>query len=297
MAEKIVGIVGVGNVGGRMAKDLVAAGYKVLVRDNSAEAVQRAVANGAEAVEDLAAIVAGTETILLSLPNSDVVEAVIKGEGGLLQLMKRGQILVDMSTSLPSRTIALYPLLADKGIRFLDAPISFGPHGMDIMVGGDEALFREVYPIFDIVGHKTTLVGPVSHGHYTKLVQNMISGVNIAVVAEGLAFAAKAGLDVNKVWEAIRTTGAGVAQVERTYPRMVRREFGEGGQLALHTKDIGYVLKTGEEIGAVTPFSAALLDVFKHALEEGDPRWSQVSCITYFENRMGQKVEPKETQA
>lgn len=292
MSNLSVGIVGVGNVGGRMAADLAEAGYEVLVKDNSPAAVARAQANGAKAIGTLAEMAAAVDVILLSLPNSDIVETVIGGADGLLTVMRDGQILVDMSTSLPARTAALYPKIAEKGIRFLDAPISFGPHGMDIMAGGDQALFDEVYPIFEIVGHRTTLVGPVTHGHYTKLIQNLISGVNTAVIAEGLAFGAKAGLDVDKVWEAIRTTGAAVNQVERTYPRMVRKEFGQGGQLALHTKDMGYVLKTAGEIGAVTPFSAALLEVFQGTLDHGDKLWGQASCITYFERVMGTQVVP-----
>ncbi len=291
MTEKNVGIIGVGNVGGRMAKDLADAGYTVLVMDQSDAALARAEENGARRVGSYADMVGQTGVVLLSLPNSNIVETVTRGPDGLLARMRPGQVLVDMSTSLPARTAELVELCAQRNIRFLDAPISFGPHGMDIMAGGDQALFDEIHPIFEIVGHRTTLVGPNGHGHYTKLVQNMISGVNIAVVAEGMAFAAKAGLDIDKVWEAIRTTGAAVNQVERGYPRIAKREFGQGGQLALHTKDMRYVLETAKELGATTPFSEALLEVFGGALEKGDKLWGQSACITYYEDRMGIHVE------
>jgi 2-hydroxy-3-oxopropionate reductase len=294
VTSKSVGIIGVGNVGGRMAKDLADAGYSVLVMDQSEPALARAEQNGARRVGSYAELVAETDVVLLSLPNSNIVETVTRGPDGLLAQMRRGQVLVDMSTSLPTRTAELVKLCEPAGIRFLDAPISFGPHGMDIMAGGDQALFDEILPIFQIVGHRTTLVGPNGHGHYTKLVQNMISGVNIAVVAEGMAFAAKAGLDLDKVWEAIRTTGAAVNQVERGYPRIARREFGQGGQLALHTKDMRYVIETAKEMGAVTPFSEALLDVFGGALEKGDKLWGQSACITYYEDRMDIHVGPKD---
>jgi 2-hydroxy-3-oxopropionate reductase len=294
VTSKSVGIIGVGNVGGRMAKDLADAGYSVLVMDQSEPALARAEQNGARRVGSYADLVAETDVVLLSLPNSNIVETVTRGPDGLLAQMRPGQVLVDMSTSLPTRTADLVKLCEAAGIRFLDAPISFGPHGMDIMAGGDEALFDEIYPIFQIVGHRTTLVGPNGHGHYTKLVQNMISGVNIAVVAEGMAFAAKAGLDLDKVWEAIRTTGAAVNQVERGYPRIAKREFGQGGQLALHTKDMRYVIETAKEMGAVTPFSEALLDVFGGALEKGDKLWGQSACITYYEDRMDIHVGPKD---
>lgn len=283
MSDKSIGVIGAGNVGGRMIRDLAAAGYAVTAMDNSEEARRRALEHGATIAASYRQVLEATRVVLLSLPNSDVVEAVTRGPSGLLAAMRRGDVLVDMSTSLPSRTAELVKLCDEAGIRFLDAPISFGLGGMDIMVGGDAALFDEILPIFETVGHRTTLVGPVGHGHYTKLVQNMISGVNIAVIAEGMAFAAAAGLDVNKVWEAIRTTGAAVSQVEHGYPRMARREFGTGGTLAMHAKDIGYVLATGKELGTATPLSEALLRVFAGTLETGDKRWGQAACITYYE--------------
>jgi 3-hydroxyisobutyrate dehydrogenase-like beta-hydroxyacid dehydrogenase len=290
VTNKNVGIIGVGNVGGRMAKDLVDAGYDVLVMDPSEAAAARAVANGARKVSSYAEMMDQTDVVLLSLPNSNVVEAVTRGDSGLLAQMKSGQVLVDMSTSLPTRTAELVKLCESAGIRILDAPISFGPHGMDIMAGGDQALFDEIYPIFEVVGHRTTLVGPNGHGHYTKLIQNMISGVNTAVIAEGMAFGAKVGLDLERVWEAIRTTGAATNQVERSYPRMARREFGQGGQLALHTKDMRYVIETAKEIQAVTPFSEVLLEVFSDSLEKGDKLSSQLASIIYYESRMGISV-------
>jgi 3-hydroxyisobutyrate dehydrogenase-like beta-hydroxyacid dehydrogenase len=293
MSNPTVGLIGVGNVGGRMAKDLVDAGYRVIAMDKSDAARNRATHNGAELVETYAELAAATDTVLLSLPNSIVVESVTRGSDGLLAAMKPRQVLVDMSTSLPSRTAELVKLCEERQIRFLDAPISFGPDGMDIMAGGSQELFDQIYPIFKIVGHRTTLVGPNGHGHYCKLVQNLISGANIAVVAEGIAFAAKAGLDVEKVHEAIRTTGAAVNQVERGYGRILRREFGQGGQLALHTKDMRYVVETAKEIGAITPFGDAVLEVFGGAIERGDKLWGQAACITYFENQMGILVGKK----
>lgn len=285
-----VGLVGAGNVGGRMAKDLAAAGYRITVLDPSAEASARAKANGAAVADDLAALVAVSEIVLLSLPNSDIVDEVVAGEGGLLSLLPAGRLVVDMSTSLPARTLQLVERCEQAGVRMIDAPISFGPHGIDIMVGGPPEWYEEAKPIFDVVGHKSTLVGPHGHGHVTKLVQNMISGVNIAIVAEATAYAAKAGVDVALMWEAIRTTGASSRAVDGGLPRMMRREFGAGGQLALHYKDLGYALQSGGEIGAVMPFTELLRAVFGDTLEHGDQRWAQLGCVTYWERRMDIEV-------
>ena len=285
-----VGLIGVGNVGGRMAKDLRSADYQLTVFDQSAEACKRAEEVGANVASSPKDVAARADTVLLSLPNSDIVDAVVTGDDGVLAGLERGKLLVDMSTSLPMRTLKLVQRCEEHGIRFIDAPISFGPDGMDIMVGGPEEWYAEAKPIFDVVGHKSTLIGPVGHGHITKLVQNMISGVGIAVIAEMVAFGVKAGVDPMRMWEAIRTTGAASAQLERGLPRMVSREFGNTGTLALHYKDVKYALETARDLNAITPFTSSLYDVFNAVLTTGDDKWGQVSCITYWEQLMNIKV-------
>lgn len=286
MTFEAIGLIGVGNVGSRMARDLVAAGHRVLVMDSCERALQRAEAVGARRTETYALLAEGADLVLLSLPNSETVEAVTKGPDGLLAKMRAGQILVDMSTSLPSRTAALAKLCRATGIHLIDAPISFGPQGMDVMAGGDETIFETIRRVLHTFAHQVTLVGPSGHGHYTKLVQNLISGVNTAVIAEAIAFACKAGLDLDRVREAISTSAASVNQLEIAYPRMTTHDFGQGGQLSLHTKDTGYILETARELGALAPFSEVLMAVFAGALEGGDKLWGQAASITYYEERM-----------
>lgn len=285
-----VGLIGVGNVGGRMAKDLAEAGYPLTVFDTSTEALARAEGHGARVGTSPKDVASQTDIVFLSLPNSDIVDSVVEGKDGVLEGLSEGKLLVDMSTSLPKRTLRLVEVCKDRNVRMIDAPISFGANGMDIMVGGPEEWFEEAKPIFDVVGHKATWVGPHSHGNVTKLVQNMISGVGIAVIAEMLAFAVKAGVDPERMLEAIRTTGAGSRQLDYGLPRMLAHDFGTGGQLALHYKDVKYALQTAHEMNAITPFTAALYEVFNGALAHGDNRWAQVGCITYWENLMGIEV-------
>jgi 2-hydroxy-3-oxopropionate reductase len=282
-----VGLIGAGNVGGRMAKDLAGAGFRITVLDPAEEARARAQTVGAAVADDLAGLVDASEIVLLSLPNSDIVDEVVAGDGGLLSLLPSGRLLVDMSTSSPARTLRLVELCERSGVRMIDAPITLGcPHGMVIMVGGPQEWYEEAKPIFDVVGYKATLVGPHGHGHITKLVQNMVAGVNTAVVAEATAYAAKAGVDVGRMVEALQETNAGPAAMSR----MMRREFGDGGQLALHHKDLGYALQSGADVGAVMPFTALLSEVFGDTLEHGDKRWAQVGCVTYWERRMDVEV-------
>lgn len=289
-----VGLVGAGNVGGRMAKDLAAAGYAITVLDPSEDARARAKANGAAIADDLAALAAASDVVLLSLPNSDVVDEVVAGDGGLLSVLAAGRLVVDMSTSLPARTLRLVELCKQAGVRMIDAPITLGsPYGMVIMVGGPPEWYAEAKPILDVVGYKSTLVGPNGHGHVTKLVQNMITGVNTAIVAEAAAYAAKAGVDVGRICEALKDTSAESSAM----PAMMRRRFGDGGQLALHHKDLGYALQTGAEFGAVMPFTELLREVFGDTLEHGDPRWAQIGCVTYWERRMDVEVSADDDTA
>jgi 3-hydroxyisobutyrate dehydrogenase-like beta-hydroxyacid dehydrogenase len=188
---------------------------------------------------------------------------------------------------LPARTLRLVELCEQAGVRMIDAPITLGsPHGMVIMVGGPQESYDEAKPIFDVVGYTSTLVGPHGHGHVTKLVQNMISGVNVAIVAEATAYAAKAGVDVTRLADALRDTS--VASGAMT--RMMRREFGDGGQLALHHKDMGYALQSAADVGAVMPFTELLREVFGDTLEHGNTLWSQIGCVTYWERRMDVEV-------
>jgi 3-hydroxyisobutyrate dehydrogenase-like beta-hydroxyacid dehydrogenase len=285
-----VGLIGVGNVGGRMAKDLAEAGYPLTVFDTSREALARAEGHGANVGISPKDVASRADIVLLSLPNSDIVDSVVEGKEGVLEGLADGKLIVDMSTSLPKRTLRLVDVCKARKARMIDAPISFGADGMDIMVGGPQEWFEEAKPIFDVVGHKATWVGPHSHGNVTKLVQNMISGVGIAVIAEMLAFAVKAGVDPERMLEAIRTTGAGSRQLNYGLPRMLAHDFGTGGQLALHYKDVKYALQTAHEMNAITPFTAALYEVFNGALAHGDNRWAQVGCITYWENLMGIEV-------
>jgi 2-hydroxy-3-oxopropionate reductase len=270
-----------------MAKDLTEAGFPLTVFDASSDALARAEGFGANTASSPKDLASKVDIVLLSLPNSDIVDSVVEDKDGVLNGLAEGKLLVDMSTSLPKRTLRLVEICKERGVHMIDAPISFGADGMDIMVGGPKEWFEEARPVFDVVGHKATWVGTHSHGNVTKLVQNMISGVSIAVIAEMLAFAVTAGVDPDRMWEAIRTTGAGSRQLDRGLPRMLEHDFGTGGQLALHYKDVKYALQTAQEMDAVTPFTTALYEVFNGTLAHGDNRWAQVGCITYWENLMG----------
>lgn len=290
-----IGLIGAGNVGGGMARKLRDASIDLIVYDKSDAALERLASTGAEFGSSPADVARRVDIVLLSLPNSNIVDAVVLGEDGVLEGLPAGKLLVDMSSSLPTRTLALVKECERRGIRMIDAPISFGGGGMVIMVGGPEEWFEEAKPYFDIVGTKATWVGPHSHGHVTKLVQNMISGVGIAIVAEMLAFATKAGVDPDRMVDAIGSAGGASGQLARGVTRMTAHDFGTGGQLALHYKDVKYAIETAMAMDMVTPMTSALYQVFNGAHMTGDKLWAQVGCITYWEQINGVRVGEEST--
>ena len=282
MQEKI-GLIGVGNVGARLAARLLEAGAELHVYDKAVEGVVPLVAKGAISHRSAASLAATVDVVILSLPTSDIVDSVVLGDDGILSVMRDEAILIDMSTSLPARTLRIVRQAQDRRIRVLDAPLSFGPDGMVIFVGGELETYEEVKPIFDIVGSRSFLVGPSGHGHFVKLAQNLISGVFICAVAEAVAYGKRAGLDLEKMWDALRTTGAQSSVVENTMPHMIDHAFGNSGTLAMHLKDMNYALSTGAQMGARMPFAKATQLAFEGALEHGDRSWTQTAVVTWFE--------------
>ncbi|GAB3742880.1 NAD(P)-dependent oxidoreductase [Microlunatus parietis] len=277
-----VGLIGLGNVGGRMARSLLDAGVELHVHDVDQEAsaaVREAGAVGHDTASDLARAV---PIVLLSLPNADIVDRVVLGPGGVLEAMAAGSILVDMSTNRPDRTLALLARATERAVRTLDAPISFGGRGMIVFAGGDPADYAEVAPIFDVVAFRHYHVGDHGQGQYVKLIQNLLSGIAIGAAAEAVAFGQRAGVDLDRMLEALRWTGAYSGALAGSR-RMVDRDYGSSRTLGMHVKDLGYVLAMAEQLGATMPFAERVHDVFRGVYENGDPGWTQAAVIEWFD--------------
>ncbi|MFC7620274.1 NAD(P)-dependent oxidoreductase [Microlunatus sp. GCM10028923] len=277
-----VGLIGLGNVGGRMARSLLEAGVELHVHDLDHDACAAVGELGAIVHDEPAELARAVPVLLLSLPNADVVDEVVLGAGGLLDTMADGTILVDMSTNRPDRTLALVAQAAERGIRMLDAPISFGGRGMVVFAGGDATDYGEAAPIFDIVAFRHYHVGDHGQGHYVKLVQNLLSGIAIGAAAEAVAFGQRAGVDVDRMIEALRWTGAYSGPLAGSR-RMLDREYGSSRTLGMHVKDLGYVLAMGEQLGAIMPFAERVHEVFRGVYENGDPAWTQAAVIEWFD--------------
>ncbi|HEX6972588.1 MAG TPA: NAD-binding protein, partial [Limnochordia bacterium] len=171
--------------------------------------------------------------------------------------------------------------LRARGVPMLDAPVTNISGGLSLMVGGSIRTFERMKPLLETLGVHATWVGESGAGHVVKLCQNLVTGVYTAVAAEAFVFARQAGIDPERLEAALLTTGA--APAARQFPNFRERRFAGRGQMALHSKDMWYMMQTAREIGAAVPFATMLHELFQLALHHGDADWTQAGLVTFFE--------------
>lgn len=264
-SQQRIGFIGLGNMGGRMTRRLVDAGHHVLgfdpVPGRSAEA-------GAEPATSVTDVAEQSDCILLSLPDSGVIESVIRGEGGVLAAGRAGQVVVDLSTAAPSSTIALHGELAARGIEYLDAGISGGAAAAErgtltIMVGGSATALQSIAWVLRPIASKVVHMGESGAGHLTKVLNNFLNAVSLAATAEVMLAAKSAGLDLNRVLEVINAgSGVNFATLNR-FPYIITGDYLEGGLTsALMTKDITLYVACLRELGVPSLQAAGPLAAF-----------------------------------
>ena len=270
-----VGMVGTGNMGGRMTRRMVEAGHAVLAVDADPARIP---ACGATQANSLAELAERCDVIMLSLPDSPVIEAVIRNPGGLLEHARDGQVIVDLSTANPASTRALHDELAGRGVRYLDAGISGGAAGAEqgtltLMVGGDETALAQVKPLLDTFSAHVHHMGGSGTGHVTKVLNNFLNGVTLAATAEVMVAGKKAGLDLAQLLDVINTsTGVSFASLNR-FPHIIKGDYLEGGLTGrLMAKDVRLYLDLAEDLGVVTLVGPGTLAAFQvsNALGYGD---------------------------
>jgi 3-hydroxyisobutyrate dehydrogenase-like beta-hydroxyacid dehydrogenase len=261
-----VGMVGTGNMGGRMTRRLVDAGHEVLAVDADPARIS---ATGATAAASLAELSAACDVIMLSLPDSSVIETVIRRPGGLLDSAREGQIIVDLSTANPASTRSLHDDLAGRGVRFLDAGISGGAAAADkgtltLMVGGDAAALATVRPLLDAFSAHVHHMGASGTGHITKVLNNFLNGVTLAATAEVMVAGKKAGLDLAQLLNVINTSsGVSFASTNR-FPHIIKGDYLEGGLTGrLMAKDVRLYLSLAEDLGITTLVGPGIYTTFE----------------------------------
>ena len=282
-----VGFIGLGIMGKPMALNILKAGYDVTVNDLNTESVETLVQAGA-AFGTPADMGATCDVIITMLPASHHVEQVVLGENGLLQTATAGTILIDMSSISPVASVEIAQQAALRGVEMLDAPVSGGePKAIDgtlsIMVGGKDDVFETVRPLLEVIGASVTLVGKNGSGVTAKLANQIIVNLNIAAMSEALTLAAKAGIDVEKMYHAIRGGLAGSAVLDAKVPLILERNFVAGGRIDINLKDMTNVMETAHEIGVPLPLSSQLVEIF-HALKiDGKAADDHGGIIQYYE--------------
>ncbi|MFC5946868.1 NAD(P)-dependent oxidoreductase [Pseudonocardia lutea] len=272
MDGRRLGFVGLGNMGGRMTRRLVEAGLDVLGFDTVAG---RAAEVGAEPAASLGEVAAHTDVILLSLPDSTVVEKVMGGSEGLLRHTRKGQVIIDLSTSAPASTTRLGAELAERGATLVDAGISGGAAAADkgtltLMTGGDAAVIESLAWAFDPISSAVFHMGPLGAGHSTKLLNNFLNAVALSATAEVMVAGAKAGLDLHRLLDVLNSSsGVNFATLNR-FPKIVDGDYLEGGLTGrLMTKDVvAYVEHLGK-LGVPSLNAAAPLAAFGLATQLG----------------------------
>jgi len=283
-----IGFIGLGIMGKPMAKNLINAGYELTVYDVVQANLDELVAHGASRGASSRDVAEKSDLIITMLPNSPHVKEVVLGKNGVLEGIKEGAILVDMSSINPLVSQEVSAALAVKKVEMLDAPVSGGePKAIDgtlaIMVGGKEDVFRKVEKILGIMGGSVTLVGDVGSGNVTKLANQVMVAGNIASMAEALALATKAGVNPEKVFLAIRGGLAGSTVLDAKAPMVLDGNFKPGFRIELHIKDLNNALDTAKELNIPTPITDQTMMIMQDLKKEGKEKDDHGGMAQYYE--------------
>ena len=268
-----VGVIGLGNMGRGMALTLKRGGHRVLGFD-ALESTRKAVADeGIETFESMAPLCRMAEIVILSLPNAEIVEAVVAGEGGILAHAKPGLLVVETSTSHPQVTRKLAALMEKAGMALIDAPVSGGPKGaisgtMTMVIGGSDADVLRAMPVLEAMSAKRVHVGPVGAGHVTKIVNNLLCAAHLLTGAEALLIAREAGVDAERMLEGLNAGSgrSGVSQVN--FPTWVLNgAFDSGFTMKLMRKDVRLAAQFVGELGLDLPMAADTAEIWAKSAE------------------------------
>jgi 2-hydroxy-3-oxopropionate reductase len=292
--EKL-GFIGLGIMGKPMSKNLIKAGYELVVFDISEDAVRELVSEGAKAAKSPAMVAEQCSKIITMLPNSPHVREVVLGTDGIITKARPGSIVIDTSSIAPIAAREIAAELAKKQVRMLDAPVSGGQAGavkgtLSIMVGGEASVFEECRKILGAVGSSVIRVGEIGAGNTAKLTNQAIVAINIAAIAEGMTLAVKAGVDPSAVFEAIRGGSAGSKMLEAKTPSMLAQKFDPGFRLALHIKDLANVLETGHEVGAPLPLCTMVMEMMQELKADNYIDCDNSVLAKYYEKLSGTPI-------
>ena len=287
-----IGFIGLGIMGRPMAKNLLKAGYALVVHNRSRGPVDELVSAGAKAASTPREVAGACDVLITMLPNSPDVELVALGKDGIIEGARAGLLFADMSTISPIVSKKVGAALAAKSVRMLDAPVSGGEQGainaaLSIMVGGDKDVVDAVMPIFQAMGKTITHLGPLGAGGFTKLANQIIVAVNLTALGEALTLAKKAGLDRDLTLTALAGGLAGSKCLEQKRANYVAGAYKPGFKVDLHYKDLGLIMDSARELGVPLPATAVVQELFGALRVKGGGGLDHSGIITLLESLAG----------
>lgn len=294
-----VGFIGLGIMGKPMSKNLLKAGYQIVVSNRSQSSVDELVALGAESAVNGAGVAESCDIIITMLPNSPQVREVCLGEGGIIETAKPGTVVIDMSSIDPTETKSIGAELAKKGIEMMDAPVSGGePKAIDgtisVMAGGSKENFEKCYDLLMAMAGSVVYVGELGSGNVAKLANQVIVALNIAAVSEALTLAVKNGADPELVYQAIRGGLAGSNVLDAKAPMMMAHDFKPGFRVELHIKDLNNALNAAHATSTALPLTSQVMEIMQALKADGAEKDDHSAIVKYYEKISKVSVDVKD---
>ncbi len=294
MAEKI-GFIGLGIMGGPMAQNLMEAGYELVLYTRTIEKAQEIAGDEAAVAGSPKEVAESSDIVITMLPDSPQVEEVVAGEDGVLEGIKEGSLLIDMSTISPVVTRELAAKVEKRGASMLDAPVSGGDVGaqqgtLSIMVGGGEEDFERAKPLFEVMGQAVTHVGETGAGQTAKAANQIVVALTIEAVSEALVLSSKAGVAPEKIIEALSGGLAGSNVMEAKREKFLEHDFDPGFRIELHHKDLGIALAAGREYGVSLPVTAVVDQMLEALKAKGRGDRDHSAILTLIEDQAQHEV-------
>jgi len=284
-----IGFIGLGIMGKPMSRNLMKAGHRLVVFDIVAESVDAIVAEGAARGASAADVASRSDIVITMLPDGPEVDQAVLGPGGVLEGARPGTLVIDMSSISPLVAQKAGAACAAKGVDFLDAPVSGAEPGaiagtLAIMVGGKPEVFDRAVPVLKAMGATVTLTGPVGAGNVTKLANQIMVACNIAAMGEALVLAAKAGLDPEVVFNAVKGGLAGSNVLNAKAPMVIARNFKPGFRIRLHQKDLRNALLAAESMKVGLPITSLVQQMLIALINDGKGDFDHSGIVTFLEN-------------